>query len=218
MIHRTFFLILTACAGLVVAAGAASAHPHVWVTMMSELVYAPDGSVTGIRQAWTFDDMFSVYATQGIEAKKRGEFTRKELAPLAEANVTSLKEYDYFTHAVADGKKLEFDEPPSGYYLEFNAKDTQLTLHFTLPLKTPVKAKDVSFEIYDREFFIDFSFAKKDPAKLAGAPAKCKLTVGRPAEMGAALTQQLSQLGPDQRDPTLTIGAEYANKIAVKCP
>ena len=153
-----------------------------------------------------------------IEAKKRGEFTRKELAPLAEANVTSLKEYDFFTHAAADDKKLEFDEPPSGYYLEFNAKDTQLTLHFTLPLKTPVKAKEVPFEIYDREFFIDFSFAKKDPAKLAGAPANCKLTVGRPAEMGAALTGRLSQLGPDQRDPTLTIGAEYANKIAVKCP
>jgi ABC-type uncharacterized transport system substrate-binding protein len=219
MIQRSIFSTLAAAlAGAMLAAGAASAHPHVWVTMKSELVYAPDGSVTGIRHAWTFDDMFSVYATQGIEAKKRGEFTREELAPLAEVNVTSLKEYDFFTHAVGDGKKLEFDEPPSGYYLEYNSKDTQLTLHFTLPLKAPVKAKDVSVEIYDREFFVDFSFAKKDPAKLAGAPAKCKLTVGRPAEMGAALTQRLFQLGPDQRDPTLTIGAEYANKIAVKCP
>jgi hypothetical protein len=36
--------------------------------------------------------------------------------------------------------------------------------------------------------------------------------------MNAALSQQLSQLGPDQRDPSLTIGAEYANRIVVKCP
>jgi hypothetical protein len=36
--------------------------------------------------------------------------------------------------------------------------------------------------------------------------------------MNAALSQQLSQLGPDQRDSSLTIGAEYANKILVKCP
>jgi hypothetical protein len=36
--------------------------------------------------------------------------------------------------------------------------------------------------------------------------------------MSTALTQQLSQLPADQRDPSLTIGAEYANKIAVKCP
>jgi hypothetical protein len=55
-------------------------------------------------------------------------------------------------------------------------------------------------------------------AKLVGAPAQCKLTVKRPEEMNAALSQQLSQLGPDQRDPSLTIGAEYANRIVVKCP
>ncbi|MEA2946516.1 MAG: hypothetical protein QOI40_1846 [Alphaproteobacteria bacterium] len=218
MIHRLVSTAVAACASLLLAATAASAHPHVWVTMHSELVYAPDGTITGVRHAWTFDDMFSVFATQGIEAKKKGEFTRDELAPLAEVNVTSLKEYDFFTYAKANGKPVEFNEPPAGYYLDFDPKDTMLTLHFTLPFKAPVTAKDVTIEIFDREFFVDFSFAEKDPAKLVGAPAQCKLTVGRPEEMNSALSQQLSQLGPDQRDPTLTIGAEYANKLLVKCP
>ena len=211
-------LSFVAAALALLVAGQAQAHPHVWVTMKSELVYGADGSATGVRHAWTFDDMFSVFATQGIDAKKKGEFTREELAPLAEVNVTSLKEYDFFTQAKADGKKVEFSEPPAGYYLDFDKKDTVLTLHFTLPLKTPVKAKDLSLEIYDREFFVDFSFREKDPAKLVGAPAQCKLTVGKPQEMGAALSQRLSQLGPDQRDPSLTIGAEFANKLSVKCP
>src|SRR5262249_46432215 len=218
MFYRFFSTILATFAGVALAGAAASAHPHVWVTMKSGPVYAPDGSVTGVRPAWTLDDMFSVFATQGIEAKKKGEFTREELAPLAEVNVTSLKEYDFFTQATANGKKIEFNEPPAGYYLDFNPKDTVLTLHFTLPLKTPVKAKDLTLEVYDREFFVDFSFAEKDPVKLVGAPAHCKLSLGRPQEMSAALTQQLSQLAADQRDPALTIGAEYANKIAVKCP
>jgi ABC-type uncharacterized transport system substrate-binding protein len=209
---------MTGLAWLVLAAGGAAAHPHVWVIMKSELVYSPDGSVTGVRHAWTFDDMFSVFATQGIEAAKKGEFTREELAPLAEVNVTSLKEYDFFTNAKADGKQVEFNEPASGYYLDYNPKDTQLTLHFTLPLKTPQKAKELTLEIYDREFFVDFSFAQKDPAKLTGAPAKCKLVVGRPQEMSAALSKRLNQLGPDQRDPTLTVGNEFANKLSVKCP
>ena len=196
----------------------ASAHPHVWVTIKSELVFAPDGSVTGVRHAWTFDDMFSVFATQGLEAKTKGEFTREELAPLAEVNVTSLKEYDYFTYAKANGKKIEFNDPAAGYYLDYDKKETVLTLHFLLPLKQPVKAKDLTLEVFDREFFVDFSFAEKDPAKLVGAPAQCKLTVGKPQEMNAALAQQLGQLGPNQRDSSLTIGAEYANKILVKCP
>ena len=215
---RLFFFGLAASAGLVMATAAAHAHPHVWVTVKSELVYAPDGSIIGVRHAWTFDDMFSAFAIQGIEAKKKGEFTREELAPLAEVNVTSLKEYDFFTYARANGKKVEFEDPQAGYYLEFNPKDTVLTLHFTLPLKAPMKAKELTLEVYDREFFVDFSFAEKDPVKLVGAPSQCKLSIGRPQEMRTALTQQLSQLGANQRDPSLTIGAEYANKIFVKCP
>ena len=66
MIHRLFFSLAAALAALAMTAAAASAHPHVWVTIKSELVFAPDGSVTGVRHAWTFDDMFSVFATQGL--------------------------------------------------------------------------------------------------------------------------------------------------------
>jgi ABC-type uncharacterized transport system substrate-binding protein len=218
MINRLFLTTLPAAGSLLLSAAAACAHPHVWVTMHSELIYAPDGTITGVHHAWTFDDMFSVFATQGIESKKKGEFTREELAPLAEVNVTSLKEYDFFTQATANGKKVEFNEPPAGYYLDFNTKDTVLTLHFTLPLKTPVKAKDLTLEIFDREFFVDFSFAEKDPAKLVGAPTQCKLTVGKPQEMSSAMSQQLSQLGPDQKNTSMTLGAEFANRLSVKCP
>lgn len=196
----------------------AVAHPHVWVTITSELLYAPDGTLKGVRHAWTFDDMFSIFATQGLEAKKKGEFTREELAPLAKVNVESLKEYDFFTNATANGKKIDFGDPADGYYLVYDPKESVLTLHFELPLKSPVKAKDLSVEVFDREYFVDFSFADKDPIKLTGAPAQCKLVVGKPQEMGAELAQRLSQLGPDQRDPSLTIGSEFANKIAVKCP
>jgi ABC-type uncharacterized transport system substrate-binding protein len=217
MIHRGFLAFFLGLAGIGWAS-AACAHPHIWITMHSELVYAPDGSITGVRHAWTFDDMFSVFATQGIESKKKGEFTREELAPLAEVNVTSLKEYGFFTFAKANGKSIEFNEPPPGYYLVFDPKETVLTLHFTLPLKTPVKTKSLSIDVYDAEFFVDFSFAEKQPVKLVGAPAQCKLTVAGPQEMNADLAQRLSQLGADQRDASLTVGAEYANKISVKCP
>jgi ABC-type uncharacterized transport system substrate-binding protein len=106
----------------------ASAHPQVWVTAASELLYAADGAVTGVRHAWTFDGMFSTYALQGMEAKTKGVWTREELAPLAQTNVESLKEFGFFTFAKADGKKHKFLEPVD-YYLEH--KDGALVLHFT---------------------------------------------------------------------------------------
>jgi ABC-type uncharacterized transport system substrate-binding protein len=215
--QRLTAALMAAFAVVAITGATASAHPHVWVTIRSELVYAPDGTVVGVRHAWTFDDMFSAFAIQGIEAKKKGEFTREELAPLAEVNVTSLKEYDYFTYAMANGKKLAFVDPPAGYYLDFDKTDTVLTLHFMLPLKQPLKAKDFTVAVYDPEFFIAFNLAEKEPAKLVGAPANCKLTVGKPQEMSSTLAWRFSRL-PAVRDPTLTIGAEYANKLLVKCP
>jgi ABC-type uncharacterized transport system substrate-binding protein len=203
---------LAALAGLLLAAGDATAHPHVWVTMKSELVYAADGTVTGVRHAWTFDDMFSTFATQGIESKKKGEFTREELKPLAEVNVSSLKEFDFFTYAKADGKKAEFNEP-TDYYLEFAS--SMLTLNFVLPLKKPVKAKSLQLEVYDPAYYVDFTFADKDPVALKGAPAGCKLTTARPNDSGQ--NKQLGEAFFNQLSSE-NYGAQYASKIAVTCP
>ncbi|MFY9687073.1 MAG: DUF1007 family protein [Pseudolabrys sp.] len=193
----------------------AQAHPHVWVTMQTELVYAPDGSITGIRHAWSFDDMFSTFATQGMESKEKGKFTRDELAPLAKVNVESLKEYDYFTYATADGKKASLTDPAPGYWLDY--KDQVLTLNFLLPFKTPVKAKELKIEIYDPSIFVDFAFAKDKPVQLAGAP-KCKLDVVLPREMTFAEGKALSQIPADEKNTTMTWGAQFASKILVRCP
>ena len=216
MIKQLSCLAAAALAGLVATVVSASAHPHVWVTMRSEVVYGPDGTITGIRHAWTFDDMFSAFATQGIDSKKRGVYSREDLMPLAKTNIESLKDFDYFTVAKINGKKVDFSDPPSGYYLEY--ANEILTLHFTLPLKQPVKAQALEFEIYDASYFVDFSFEKDNPVALVGAPAACKLVVARPEEMDAALAAKLSQLGADAKlDPTEYLGAQFASRIFVKC-
>src|SRR5438270_3566042 len=109
MTRRFRLALVAALACWLAAPDAARAHPHVWVTMKSELVYAADGAVTGVRHAWAFDEMFSTFATQGLETKQKGAFTREDLAPLAQVNIDSLKDFDYFTIAKANGKKALFD-------------------------------------------------------------------------------------------------------------
>jgi ABC-type uncharacterized transport system substrate-binding protein len=213
MIQLLRCFVLAALALL--SAPAAQAHPHVWVTMKSELVYGPDGSVTGVRHAWTFDDMFSTFATQGLESKEKGKFSREELAPLAKVNVESLKEYDYFTIAHANGKKAELN-PPADYWLEFT--DGLLTLHFTLPFKTPAKAQTMDVEMYDPSWFVDFSFAEKDPVKLVDAPAACQLAVQRPGEGAQAPKGQPGEAFFSNPGAASNYGAQFSNKIAVKCP
>jgi ABC-type uncharacterized transport system substrate-binding protein len=193
-------------------ASAARAHPHVYVTMKSEIVYDAEGRMTGIRHHWTFDDMFSSYATQGLESKQKGVFTREELQPLAEVNITSMKEFDYFTEGKMNGQKVEFGAP-TDYFLEL--KDQLLTLHFTLPLKTPVQTKSVDLEIYDPLYFVAFEFDEKEPITLRDPPPNCKLNTVKLGD--GTQSKSLSESLFARPDPNNPFGAQFANKIAVKC-
>ena len=210
---RLLGLLLLAWA-VVFGANAAQAHPHVWITASSELIYAPDGSITGVRHAWTFDDMFSTYALQGIETKKKGVYTREELAGLAQTNAESLKEFAYFTFAKADGKREKFEDPVD-YFLDYS--NGQLTLHFTLPVKTPFKARQLVVDVFDRTYFIDFQMADKDPVKLVGAPEGCKMQLQRPND-GSASAQALNEQTFATGGANANFGMMFANKITVDCP
>ena len=211
-LYRLLALLLVA-GGLALGTATAEAHPHVWITAKSELLYAPDGTITGVRHAWTFDDMFSTYALQGLTTKTKGVYSREELAPLAQTNVESLKEFGFFTFARADGKKEKFLEPVD-YFLEY--KDAALTLHFTLPVKTPFKARQLALEVFDPAFFIDFKFEDKDPIRLVGAPDACKMQFQRPND-GTANAQRLNE-GNFANGDNSNYGAMFANKIMVECP
>jgi ABC-type uncharacterized transport system substrate-binding protein len=210
---RRWLGLLLLTGALALGASGAQAHPHVWITSTSELIYAPDGSITGVRHAWTFDDMFSTYALQGIETKVKGVYSREELSPLAQTNVESLKEFAYFTFAKADGKKEKFQEPVD-YFLD--CKDGRLTLHFTLPLKTPVKPKQLALEVFDPSYFIDFKLADKDPVRLVGAPAGCQMNLQRPSD-GTANAKKLGEQNFLSGENS-NFGAMFANKITVDCP
>lgn len=204
-------------AAMMLAASAASAHPHVSVAVTSELLYAPDGAVTGIRHAWTFDDAFSANAVQGLRREATGAYTREELAPLAQTQVESLKDNTYFSFLRVAAERLPFAEPVD-YFFEY--KDDHLTLHFTLPLQTPVKAKTIRLTIFDRSFFIDFRLAKEHPLKLVGAPAGCEVWLRRSMgdDRDRKLLQDASEDTFKEGGANVAVGLLFIVPIEVECP
>ena len=124
----------------------ANAHPHVWVVVTSQVIYDGKGAATGLRQSWTFDDMYSAFALEGLPQKTKGVFTREELKDLAEVNITNLKESDFFTYVKARGKDIALGDA-ADYWLEYSKEI--LTLNFTLPFKAPSQEKNLSIEVYD---------------------------------------------------------------------
>jgi ABC-type uncharacterized transport system substrate-binding protein len=206
--------LLAALFCLASLAGAA-AHPHVFVDARTEIVYDGSGAITAVKHAWTFDDMFSAFAVQGL-TQTDGSYTRETLAPIAKVNVESLAEFAYFTFGKANGSKLAFAEP-TDYWLSF--ADKRLTLHFTLPLKQATPARNLAVEIYDPTFYVDFTFVTEDPVKLDGAPQGCKLTVrSSRAANQAATSQTLSESFFATLNAQSDYGARFANRAMVFCP
>ena len=209
------FLLFT-----VLPAGIAFAHPHVWVTMETEVVLSPDKEITGFRHTWTFDEGYTNFAIDGLDTNGDGIYSEEELKPLAETNIEALKEFEYFTFAFMGETKLP-TKAPVDYRL--NYKDKLLTLTFTLPLEKPVpyeKIKDFSFAVYDPGMYVSLTFTGKTPVRIASAkPVACAARVGdRDTAKAKAKAKEttLAQLG-ENIDPASNLGYQYAERVTIQC-
>ncbi len=210
----TAFLALALLVSMIsIMTGKAMAHPHVFILAKSEMLYDGSGNLTGVRHHWTFDELYSTFAVQGLDSKKDGTYTREDLAELAKTNVESLAEFDYFSFGKASGKKLEFGTPKD-YWLEYSAKS--LTLHFTLPTKAPTPGRILTFQVYDPTFYVAFTFDSKDPVTLVGANPGCSVTMKTPPKLDASKT--LSEDFFNQLNASSDFGSGQANHVLVACP
>jgi ABC-type uncharacterized transport system substrate-binding protein len=192
------------------------AHPHVWVSARAQVIFGPKGGIEAIRHAWTFDEMYSAFVTQG-QSKDGQLLTKEELAPLAKSNVESLAEFDYFTFAKAAGQKVEFGEP-TDYSLE-ERQDKLVVLRFTLPLKSAASAsKAFSFQIYDPTYFVAFEMEKQQPVIMAGAPKGCSVNLLGANPLAAADAKKLSESFFSGLSPGSDFGVKLASRIIIACP
>ena len=205
---------------LIVLPNLAQAHPHVWVEMRTDVVFAGDGKITGINIEWIFDDGYAAVALEGMDANGDGEYSQDELVALTAENMESLKDYGYFNRMWGGDKVLE-SAPPINAGQTFNGK--KLQLHFTVPLLQPFDPSGAEFKvkIYDPEFYIGFGYAKELPVDTAGAisPA-CKLDL-KPLPTDAELNatqEMLASKGVDWKPENgEDFGSMFAQALVVTC-
>ncbi len=208
---------IAACA-IALVPGTALAHPHVWVSVEATVLY-DKGTVIGLAHKWTFDEMYTAMAIQGLDTNNDGVYDRNELAELAQVNIDGLKEFDYFTFAKLGQSPLPF-APPRDYWLEHS--NGVLSLHMVTPLAQPVlaEAEGLSFSIYDPSYFIAFDLAKTDPVRLSeGAPAGCAASIGEPLE-NSELAQRLGDAFKEQLGGgnAAALGIGVTKSIMLSCP
>ncbi|MFN3891727.1 MAG: DUF1007 family protein [Beijerinckiaceae bacterium] len=198
------------------AAPAAFAHPHVFVAVKSVILFGPDGRVTGVRHSWTFDDMYSAFALQGLGGKS-GRASQQELDALAKVNVEQLEETNYFTFVRAGGRRMEFG-PATEYRSTVDDKGL-LSLHFTAPLKEPASAgRAFTMQVYDPTYYVAFELEKGAAVTMTGAPSGCSLNVVQPAPLTPDLQARLNDSMGTNVSPGPDFGLKLAARVVVACP
>lgn len=217
---RNAVQFLAASLAIVAMAVPATAHPHVWIEMRSDVVFNDDGLITAVNVEWSFDDNYTQMALEGLDSNGDGVYSQDELDPLTKENMASLKDYEYFTVMRLNGEKQAIGEVTESGQIWSNDR---LSLHFQVPLKTPVDPRSGEFivKIYDPDFFIAMDYIKDEPVSILGkAPAPCRLNV-KPVPTDAELDQtrvMLASKGKDwQPENNEDFGAMFAQAVAIQC-
>jgi ABC-type uncharacterized transport system substrate-binding protein len=132
---------------------------------------------------------------------------------LTRENISSLKDYNYFTY-MRDEKSVLEAAPPVDAGQTYNGN--KLKLHFKVPLKTPFDPHKSNFlvKIYDPEFFIAFDYAKDEPVDTgAKLPTDCKLFV-KPIPTDAETSELLAMLSTKGRDWKPENGEDFGSIMA----
>ena len=179
--RMTALRILLALAAVLVAAPA-RAHPHIWVTMHSELVYAPDGSVTGIRQHWAFDDMFSAFAMQGLESQGQGRLQprRARAARQDQCRVAQGIRLLHLRHRRRQQGAAR--RPAAGLFRRLQGFGGHAALHAAVQDAGEGQAAE-DRHLRCRPFSSISPSPRTSRSSLVGAPDGCKLDVVPPREM-----------------------------------
>jgi ABC-type uncharacterized transport system substrate-binding protein len=210
-----------ALAALLATPGPAQAHPHAWIDVSTELRFDESGAVTAIRETWLFDEYYTVFAVQGLDADGDGKPDPDKLAELLEINLTNLAEYDYFTRVWAGGERLEVEPAVEGT----NAmRDGRLEMSFLLPLRTPAAADGgkLVYKIFDPTYYIEMLHRDTEQAvELRDAPEGCTASVERgdpPLEAIGLATSLDSSVQGETSYGDKSLGALFAETVTVSCP
>jgi ABC-type uncharacterized transport system substrate-binding protein len=202
MIGRVAAALAMLCGG----AGAALAHPHVWVQARAELVLDQKRNLVAVRESWTFDPEYSAFAVLNLDSKRDGVPDQPKLDAMAAERLEAMAETAYFTQGKLNGRPLALKGGPAP---KASFSGGRLTFDFTLVPQGaagPVRTLVMSFD--DPDFYVAFGFPAGEAVRLSGGP-DCVLKFTRPPQQA----REGEQLIPDG-EATGTPGAAAAAAAA----
>jgi ABC-type uncharacterized transport system substrate-binding protein len=210
-VHRIATILLAAL--LIAPPRPAAAHPHVWIDASAVLVIDAAHEVEAVRIVWRFDEFFSAFAVEELNADGDDEVTDADKEALAQQYIESLVEWHYMTELLVDDSYGIFGEAEA---YAADIEDGIITLRFTLPLTKPVDARahDVALRMYDPTYYIAVEFVGGDAVAVEG-PDACSIAIDRATPSLDSLS--LGETTFTNTDQATGIGIMFAATARLRC-
>ncbi|MGE4291418.1 MAG: DUF1007 family protein [Desulfovibrio sp.] len=152
---------------------AGHAHPHIFIDCAVTAVFDEHG-LTGFRQQWTFDEMFSMGMVQEYDADHDGTFDPQEADKYRKEIFSILTEYHYLTVLSVDGAD---QQPDRALDFQLSLRGGKLCYRFFTPCRVPyaATAHTVAITVFDEEYYADMAL----PLDACGTQGPAGLTVRR---------------------------------------
>lgn len=207
-------------AGIMLATPAL-AHPHLFIDTGVEVLFGTDGSATGLRITWTYDEMYSLLILEDrqLDADYDGVLTPDEVTKLSGFDMAWDPGYAGDTYALLGAAALDLGRPQD-WTADF--KDGKIISTHVRLLSNPaqVATEPLVVQSYDPSFYAAY--------RIQGRPVltgrdDCTAQVFEPdlAAADAYLQQALAELnaldGSDIESEFPAVGAAYSDEVRVTC-
>lgn len=195
-------------------AGAAEAHPHVFMDSDLRLLRDAEGRFAVLEVIWTYDAFYSLSLTTdlGLDADGDGVMSPEDMAVLQGIDAQWAPGFVGDTYVTADGQDIALS-PPRDHQVRY--EDGRIISRFLRDLAQPADpAKAITLRNFDPGYYIEYSVLY---AKAEG----CETEI-RPPDLSAAdqaLQAELAQLpiGQDAEAEFPAVGGLFAQEVRVTC-
>ena len=222
MMFKRIFKVLVFCM-MVTLPLQVLAHPHMWVDGQMRFGFNAQGQVTGLTQTWTFDELFSSYAKQGLPEGSDKQPPQSALDKIGKAWIDALADpmSHYFT-TIRYGTQEVPTGPAQRVKVSWNNKTGQMALTFELPFLVPltITGKSLIASVADPTFYVAYSYDDPNAVKLAGAPERCHAIYQRPKPLDMKTAQRLAAIPSSATalpDDLMSITQTLQHRVELSC-
>jgi len=200
-------------------AGAALAHPHVWIDTGIEVILNERNEATGLRISWTYDDLYSLYVVgdMGLDQDWDGALTPEEEARLAGFDMAWDPGFPGDTYALLGEVPLALSRPSdwSASYADGKITSTHLR---TFDVPVPVGEVPLVVQSYDPGYYVAYSIPTA-PVVTGGQGCVAQSFVPDLDETQQQLLAVLLEYTPgvDLESEFPAVGARFAEEVRVTC-